>query len=99
MRSKRSHVNFGEFAQLFISLDLGYNIKGPFTFIFRAVGQSRYLNIKSGDLIIVDRKLALKHDSHVMAMVDGQFVYGKYVIHLGKHYLMPFKIQLGTTFL
>lgn len=86
----------GEFAQLLISLDLELNIKGASTFIFRAEGKSKYFNIKHGDLIIVDRKLKLRHDCHVMAMIEGQFCYGKYVIHLGKHYLMPFKIQLGT---
>jgi DNA polymerase V len=64
-------------------------IKNPLaTFIVYAVGDSMIdVGIYSGDALIVDRSLSPRHNSVVIACIEGELTVKKLTYHQGKPYL------------
>src|SRR5690349_10149552 len=59
------------------------------TFIVSADGNSMSLEFHSGDLLIVDRSLAPKHNDVVIACVDGEVTVKRLVIEGKRRFLVP----------
>lgn len=73
-------------------LDLNdYLIKHPAaTFFVRVEGDSMVgAGIHTGDILIVDRSLEPRHNSVVIAVIDGDFTVKKLKKEKGKIFLMP----------
>lgn len=85
-------INFSSAADDFVSgkLDLNQHlIRHPAsTFFFRASGDSmRGAGILDGDLLIIDKSLAPKNNSIVVATLDGEFVVRRLRVNNGKMFL------------
>lgn len=73
-------------------LDLNLHlIKHPAaTFFVRAQGESmREIGILNGDLLVIDRSLTPKHDSVVLAVINGEFTVKRLKIIAGEGFLCP----------
>ncbi len=85
-----------EYGQDRLSLDKLLFLTSPSTYIFEAEGElgSKHFQVKKGDIVIIDRKLEVKHGRLVVIVIGSEFHLGKYVLYDGKPYLMPQRIQL-----
>ncbi|ERP30712.1 LexA family protein [Chitinivibrio alkaliphilus] len=77
-----AQAGFPSPAQDYMELSLDFNrdmIQHPeATFYARVKGESmRDAGIHNGDILVIDRSLSPKHDSIVVAMVDGEFTVKK----------------------
>lgn len=62
-----------EYAEEVLSLDKRYLTNRPATFIIEAKGDSKFLGIKSGDKLIIDRSLNPQEDDTVLLVVRNEF--------------------------
>ena len=81
-------------AEDYMDLDLNLQdhlIQNPSsTFCVRAVGESmKYVGIQSGDIMLVDKSLAPRNRSIVLAVIDGEFTVKRVNVSEKKLYLIP----------
>jgi DNA polymerase V len=63
-----------EFAEEVLSLDQRYLTNRPATFIIEARGESKFLGIKSGDKLIIDRSLQPREGQICLMVINNEFV-------------------------
>ena len=88
------HAGFPSPAEDYMDLDLNLQdhlIQNPSaTFCIRAVGESMNdAGIQSGDIMLVDKSLAPKNRSIVLAVIDGEFTVKRVNVIEKELYLIP----------
>jgi DNA polymerase V len=63
-----------EFAEEILSLDKRYLTNRPATFIVEVRGESKFLGIKSGDKLIIDRSLRPREEQICLMVINNEFV-------------------------
>lgn len=56
------------------------------TFFSKVRGNEKKLGLRDGDILIIDRSLAPRHDCLVMAVVSGEFLVCRLMEHRGEWY-------------
>lgn len=51
------------------------------------------MNIKNGDVLVVDRSLEMQSHDLIIAQIDGEMIMRKYLKRGQRHYLVDFKGQ------